>query len=375
MSGVLEEHLGYLSLPRRLDLYRAAVESVVRPGDHIVDAGCGTGVLGLLCLQAGAAHVHAIDSTAAIEIAREALTRAGWASKVDFIRASSFQVILAARADVVICDHMGYFGFDYGLISLLADARRRFLKPTGKLIPGRLKLHIAGVESEKARQLAEAWQAPGIPPEFHWVRQHGVNTKHAVSLQPNELLTDSAELCCIDLQVDNPDFFSWSTPLTVLRDGVLHGLGGWFESELAESVWMTNSPLSDERIHRPQAFLPLEDVLPVKAGQRLDVTVMARPADNVLAWTVVDPVSGRRFSHSTWQGDILEQQRLASSHPNHVPRLKRTAHARNLVLGYCDGRRSVAQVQEAVLRDHPALFPSEEEIARFVTSTLSRDTE
>ena len=154
MSGVLEEHLGYFALPHRLDLYRAAVEKLIRPGNLVVDAGCGTAVLGLLCLQAGAAHVHAIDSTAAIEVAREALTRAGWASKADFIRGSSFQVDLPERVDVVICDHVGYFGFDYGLISLLADARRRFLKPGGTLIPGRLKLHIGAVESQKCRQLA-----------------------------------------------------------------------------------------------------------------------------------------------------------------------------------------------------------------------------
>ena len=108
---------------------------------------------------------------------------------------------------------------------------------------------------------------------------------------------------------------------------------------------------------------------------RLDVTVMARPDDHVIAWTVRHPASGRRFSHSTWQGDLLERERLARSHSEHVPQVSRTAHARGVVLGYCDGQRSVAQVQETVLRDHPALFPSREEIARFVNMVLSRDTQ
>ena len=375
MSGVLNEHLEYLALPHRLDLYRAAVEQLVRSGYTVVDAGCGTAVLGLLCLQAGAAYVHAIDSTAAIEIAREALTLAGWAPRANFIRGSSFQVDLPERVDVVICDHVGYFGFDYGLIGLLADARKRFLKPGGVMIPGRLKLHIAAVESQKCRQLAEAWQAPGIPPEFHWVRQHSVNSKHAVNLQRGELLTASDELCCIDLQADQPDFFSWSAQLTVQRDGVLHGLAGWFECELAEGVWMTNSPLSDAGIDRSQAFLPIGEALPVKCGEVLDVTVMARPADLMIAWVVAHPASGRRFSHSTWQGDLLDREQIVRSHPQHIPQVSRTAHARSLVLGYCDGQRSVAQVQDAVLHDHPTLFPSSEEPARFITAVLSRDTQ
>ena len=43
----------------------------------------------------------------------------------------------------------------------------------------------------------------------------------------------------------------------------LDGLAGWFECELAEGVWMTNSPLADNPIRRPQAFLPIGEAMPV----------------------------------------------------------------------------------------------------------------
>ena len=185
---MLDEHLGYVADAFRLEQFRSAVAQVVQPGDRVADVGCGSAVLGLLCLQAGAGHVDAIDSTAAIEIARQSLTQAGWGDKANFIHGKSFQVELPEAVDVVICDHVGYFGFDYGLIEIMADARRRFLKPGGRLIPGRLRLQLGAVESDKCRQLAEGWQAPGIPGEFHWLRQHGINTKHAVNLQAEEVL-------------------------------------------------------------------------------------------------------------------------------------------------------------------------------------------
>ena len=151
----------------RLEQFTTAVAQVVQPGDRVADVGCGSAVLGLLCLQAGAGHVDAIDSTAAIEIARQSLTRAGWGEQANFIHGKSFQVDLPEPVDVVICDHVGYFGFDYGLVETMADARHRFLKkPGGRLIPGRLQLQLGAVESDKCRQLAEGWQAP-----LYWKRR------------------------------------------------------------------------------------------------------------------------------------------------------------------------------------------------------------
>ncbi len=375
MSSVLDEHLGYLADTARLPLYQKAVAQTVKPGDRVADVGCGSAILGLLCLQAGAGHVDAIDSTAAIEIARQSHTKAGWGDQATFIHGKSFQVELTEPVDVVICDHVGYFGFDYGLIETLADARRRFLKPGGCLIPGRLRLQLGAVESDKCHKLAEGWAAPGIPPEFHWLRQQGINTKYAVNLQAEEVLAGPAELACIDLRVDNPEFFSWTAELTVARDGVMHGLAGWFECELAENVWMTNSPLSTQAIKRSQAFLPIDGPLTVKAGETISATVMARPADHLIAWDVRHPASGRKFSHSTWLGDLLMQEQLNKTRPDHVPQLSRVARARALVMGYCDGQRSVGQIQAAVLREHPDLFPSPAEITRFVAAVLSGNTE
>jgi hypothetical protein len=66
---------------------------------------------------------------------------------------------------------------------------------------------------------------------------------------------------------------------------------------------------------------------------------------------------------------------LTSNHPDHVPRLSLSASARNVVLSYCDGVRSRSQVQDAVLINHPDLFPSAAEITRFVATVLRRDTQ
>jgi len=108
------------------------------------------------------------------------------------------------------------------------------------------------------------------------------------------LLGSSAVLGDIDLYADHSDFFSWSTDLQIERDGLMHGVAGWFECELATDVWMTNSPLAEKPIHRYQAFLPINEAVKVNAGDTVKATVMARPADHLIAWVVKFPATGQR---------------------------------------------------------------------------------
>ena len=119
---MLNEHLGYVADRTRFEQFRAAIAKVVCAGDQVADLGCGSGILGLLCLQAGAGRVCAIDSTAMIEVARETLARAGLGDRGVFIPSHSLRVDLPEPVDVVICDHIGYFGFDYGILHTLQDA-------------------------------------------------------------------------------------------------------------------------------------------------------------------------------------------------------------------------------------------------------------
>lgn len=371
---MLDEHLDYVADATRLDLYRAAISKVVSPGDIVADLGCGTGVLGLLCLQAGASHVYAVDQSDMLEVARETLARAGRGECASFIRGKSNLIELPERVDVVVCDHVGYFGFDYRVIEFLEDARHRFLKPGGTLIPSKIQLNIAAVGSPKCSELANGWLAEEIPPEFHWLNTYSVNAKHAVSLDRGDVLCPPSMLGEIDLYADNPEFFLWNAELHIERDGSFNGLAGWFACELTNNIWMTNSPLDQEPIRRPQAFLPIGEAVAVNGGDIVNVTISARPAEHLIAWTVEFPASGRRISHSTWQGMLLSQENLLRANSSHVPKLSREGLARKVVLGYCDGKRSVQEIQQAVLHDHPDLLPSSKEIAHFVLSVLGRDS-
>jgi len=306
MPDPLDEHYSYLADSTKVARYQAAISRLVRPGHTVLDLGCGSGLLGLMALRAGAARVFFVDRGSVIEMARRVIGEAGFGSRAIFIQATSYEVDLPDQADVVLCDHIGYFGFDYDILKLLDDAHRRFLRPGGQLVPRQVDLKIAPVESSACRLLVQRWRDGSVPPEFAWVATPAANLKHAVTLAPDDLLATPATLASLELGRDAADFFTWQATFELERDADLDGLAGWFDCVLDDDIRMTNAPGADDRIERPQAFLPLEQPVKVRAGQRIEATVMARPHDQVIAWTVDLPHSGQRFRHSTFFGLDLE---------------------------------------------------------------------
>jgi hypothetical protein len=59
----IEVHRRMLMDDMRTDIYKAALHAVVRPGDVVIDAGSGSGVLATMAAMAGARKVYAIEKT------------------------------------------------------------------------------------------------------------------------------------------------------------------------------------------------------------------------------------------------------------------------------------------------------------------------
>ncbi len=371
---MLEEHWAYASDLIRTERYREALTRGGPQMGDVLDLGCGVGILGLLALQAGAQRIIGVERTGLSGTALETLSRFASPDRVEIFRGECAEVTLPAPVDLIVCDHVGYLGIDYQITALLKDARRRFLKPGGRIIPQALRLYLGLVEAEACRHKALRWTDESVPEALHWLSHYDVNAKHPVRLAGSDLLAAPAVLDDIDLMSEERDFFSWRARFQVTRGGELHGLAGWFDCRLAEGVQMTNSPLADDRINRPQAFLPISDPLEVAEGETVDASVAMRPSEQLIAWTVTHPASGRTFRQSTWEASLLGAEAVRRARPDHVPQPSGRGKARQIVLGYCDGRRTVREIEVAVLRDHPDLMPSQQAVSDFVAEVLGRDT-
>ncbi|MBN2495832.1 MAG: radical SAM protein [Deltaproteobacteria bacterium] len=169
-----QEHQRLLADELRTGAYRKAIESVVRPGDTVLDLGCGVGILALFAARAGCRRVIAVERESIIDQAREAARRAGLAEKIDFVQQDAMRLELDARASVLVHEQIGCYLWDEGLVPKLARARRDLLEPGGRILPFRIDLFLAPCAHRSELEAGlDFWAEPRYGFDFrHMAQRH-----------------------------------------------------------------------------------------------------------------------------------------------------------------------------------------------------------
>ena len=375
MSRVIDEHRLYLRDRARVSAYARALAEVVRPGDVVVDLASGTGILGMLACRAGAARVYAIEGDTIAGLARSIARANGLADRIVGVRGHSMHVSLPERADLLVSDQIGRFGLEAEIIDLFRDARARLLRPNARLVPSTIRLIVAPIEDASLHRRVTFWRHRPAGFDFSPAATIAANTGYPARFRPEQLLASPNQAGLVDLAADVPLPIRCVATFSTTRDGVLHGVGGWFEAQLSPSVTLTNSPLSDDRIYRRQIFFPLAEGVPIVVGDSITVAIRMLPSQLIYVWEVgVRPSTGpaRRFRHSTLEGMLLAPEDLRCTDPNRRPRLTPRGVARSTVLSLCDGHRTVREIEDGVLERHPELCATRDDAATFVAEVLTR---
>jgi len=377
MSLLLDEHRLYLADLTRTSSFRRAIKAVVKPGDVALDLGCGTGVLGLLAMKAGAARVYQIDQSPMIQIARDVASANGYEQSAIGIHEPSGRARLPEKADVVVADQLSDFGIGAGMPEIFNDARRRLLKPGARAIPRRIELFVVPVNFPGMWRIPSFWDKKHAGLKMGPARSIAFNTIYPSEKSPRKTLGKSARMFTLDLTELTPEQLRAEAEIEVSTAGVMHGLSGWFIAELAPGISMTNSPFSKGRIQRASAFFPVEKPLALSKGDRLNIAMSAITTQRLINWKmVVFDSHGRekaRHVHTTLKGMSLMPEELAKTRPDFVPRLSDWGVARRSVINLVDGTRTLAEIEKELFRIHSALFPSIGAASEYVTKVLLPD--
>jgi SAM-dependent methyltransferase len=253
----------------RCDAYREAIQRTIKPGDIVVDLGAGTGLLSFFALQAGARHVYAIEMSKIADATAELIEANGFSNRITLIRKNSKKVRLPERCDVLVTETLSAFCFDTeNTIEFVADARERFLKPGGRIIPESAETFLLPFSSQ-------AFGAGRLPARFYDLDYRPFIKRLMKAYQlvrasgkPFVALSDPSPCYQIDFRSATKNPEQTFVPFRITADGRLDGFLGWFESRLCEGVMLSNSPFLP-LTHWWQLYLSVLDQPQVRAGQTI----------------------------------------------------------------------------------------------------------
>jgi protein arginine N-methyltransferase 1 len=360
----------------RLDQYSAALSSRVRPGDAVLDIGTGSGLLALLACRAGAGRVYAVESSDAIQYGELLASRAGLSDRIRFIQSPSTQLVLPERVDVIVADIHDTFGMQSGGIATLVDARDRFLKPAGTLIPRAIQLMVAPAEAYGvyAREI-EVWSREVHGVDVSPLRPFAVNQLHPVRLTTENLLARPVQLATLDLERLRNLHAGGEIEVAAERDGTMHGVCGSFVTTLTDGVVMGNVPGDSGTTNFAQAFFPMGSPVGISKGDLIAIGVDHHDG-HVARWRVSirrpgDPARAQ-FDHSSFASALLSTSTLRKQAPDYRPRLTSRGSMERALLDRFDGTSAAKELEGWLCERFKELLPSDREAVAFLRSTIER---
>ena len=125
----------------RTTRFLRAILGAVKPGDVVLDMGCGTGVLSYFACIAGAKRVYAVEHESIIELAKAICGHNGFQERVIFINDWSTNIEMPEPVDVIITETIGNLGFEEGILGWIIDAKKRYLTEGGRIIPRSIEVN------------------------------------------------------------------------------------------------------------------------------------------------------------------------------------------------------------------------------------------
>ncbi len=244
MYAEFEVHRTMICDRVRTGAFRCAIDSVVRPGDVVLDVGAGSGILSVFAARAGAARVYAVERTSAAVLAHELAAANGVAEIVQVIHGEVTDVELPERVDVIVSEWLGGFGIDEGMLVPVIVARDRWLKPGGVMIPRLVMAWAALVHDRYLAQMVEFLRDNPYGLRFDDLVDKTVNeifysgTFH--HLEAGDRRSDASQLWTTDAgliplgQAQAPHEAEMVLP--VRGHGTANALALWFSAELAPGI-------------------------------------------------------------------------------------------------------------------------------------------
>ena len=286
----IEYHRTLIADKVRNDAFYTALKAVIQPGKTVVaDIGAGTGLLGLMASKLGAKDVYLFETAEVAGVAAQIL-KANRAKNCHLIPCHSTEFTGALQADVIVSETLGNYALEENIIDTLADARKRFLKKAGVVIPSRITQFVAPVAVPRIHDELSAWDRVGRGLDLGIAKTMGLNNAYVRTLKISELLDggNSAALWdTIDLTRETKSTRKGEARWTFSKPETIYGFAAWWSCDLLPGITLSTAP-DAPRTHWEQLYFPLLEPVTAKPRETVCLSLRSRSSEVAgthLAWT------------------------------------------------------------------------------------------
>ena len=295
---------------------------------------------------------------------------------MQFVLAHSSHAHLPERADVLVSDQIGQFGFEAGLVAKpLPTSGRDCSSRAAVSSPGRVTMYLAPVETPELRDgPGLLGQRPGGLRASGPLRDDRASTAATGFASKPDQLLGAGVRGRRDRSADGRRraVRPATRSLTASRDGVLDGIGGWFVADLAGRDHDDQCSRRSESHRSPQRGVS-------RSIRRCRCTPATPSRCPCASRPSIFWCSGRSscrtagdFRIRRWT-ECSSRARIWSARiPAFMPRLTGRGVARRTVLELCDGRPLHEPSSARCYERHRDLFDSETAAHVFVAEVVTR---
>ncbi|MFI4874570.1 MAG: methyltransferase domain-containing protein [Blastopirellula sp. JB062] len=263
----LHYHFEMLRDRYRMQSFRAAIETTVRPGDKVVDLGGGTGVMSFFAARAGAEVWYCERNPELVDAARQILRDNGVERQVHIVHADAAEFVAPTPMDAVICEMLHVGLLREKQIDVIAAFQRNYQRQHGarlpRFIPEGTLLACQPVEQNFE---FEGFLATG--PLFQAPAESHADT---------DILAEPAvhHMVWYDKPLRNQ--IAWRGKFVMTRDGTLNAVRFITKNALAVEV-------ESERVipwHNQFLVMPIETPFQVAAGDMIEISFQYEAGDEL----------------------------------------------------------------------------------------------
>ena len=249
-SSVAPYHIPMLHDSARSHAYARAIEAAVRPGMRVFEIGTGAGLLALIAARAGA-EVYTCERVGiAASAARYIAEQNGLGDRVHVINKHSTDVVLGedlpGPADLLVSEIFGNKMFNEGVVDAIADAKTRLTAPDAPIVPPRVQVRCALVESETKADRADLRDVEGFEmsavnllrrPSSEWLECKDGRTQQRSTAQ-SALVKDFQS---------QPPFGEDISVVDLVSDGgEVTGVAQWLRIDFGDGNLLENAPFEGQ---------------------------------------------------------------------------------------------------------------------------------